>query len=239
LTEFLLVHATDAARRVLATFECRSSEQTFWLQRHARKSLSVGTTRVFVVTEVGSPGVVAYYGWCTAQLHVTASPPRLRKGGGRYPQPIALLARLGVDTRHEGRGLGAAVGKARTGAALGNPVLQTEGRVTLIDGVLAAAVLAGLVINAALNWWWADPMAGYVLVYTRPARPERSSQTTDRRHRRTTRPEVATNSRPAPTSGPGGGWTPRPRPRLGAGPVPPPVGCGEVMKLALNRASGR
>ena len=58
-----------------------------------------------------------------------------------------------------------AAGKARTGRALGNPVLQTEGRVTLIDGILAAAVLAGLVLNAALGWWWADPAAGYVLVF--------------------------------------------------------------------------
>jgi GNAT superfamily N-acetyltransferase len=94
---------------ILDTFECRSSEQTFWLQRHARQSSSVGTTRVFVVTKFGSPVVVAYYGWCMAQLHVTEAPPRLRKGGGRYPQPVALLARLGVDTRHEGRGLGAAL----------------------------------------------------------------------------------------------------------------------------------
>ena len=30
------------------------------------------------------------------------------------------------------------------GAALGNPVLQTQGRVTLIDGILATAVLTGL-----------------------------------------------------------------------------------------------
>ena len=50
-----------------------------------------------------------------------------------------------------------AYGKARTGGALGNPVLQTEGRVTLIDGILATAVLLGLVLNAALGWWWADP----------------------------------------------------------------------------------
>jgi divalent metal cation (Fe/Co/Zn/Cd) transporter len=57
-----------------------------------------------------------------------------------------------------------AAGKARTGAALGNPVLRTEGRVTLVDGVLATAVLAGLVLNATLGWWWADPAAGYVLV---------------------------------------------------------------------------
>jgi divalent metal cation (Fe/Co/Zn/Cd) transporter len=43
-------------------------------------------------------------------------------------------------------------------------VLRTEGRVTLVDGILATAVLAGLIGNAALGWWWADPAAGYVLV---------------------------------------------------------------------------
>jgi divalent metal cation (Fe/Co/Zn/Cd) transporter len=58
-----------------------------------------------------------------------------------------------------------AAGKARTGRALGNPVLRTEGRVTTIDGILAVAVLAGLILNAAAGWWWADPAAAYVLVY--------------------------------------------------------------------------
>jgi divalent metal cation (Fe/Co/Zn/Cd) transporter len=58
-----------------------------------------------------------------------------------------------------------AAGKTRIGAALDNPVLRTEGRVTLIDGVLAAAVLVGLVLNAGLGWWWSDPLAGYVLVF--------------------------------------------------------------------------
>ena len=58
-----------------------------------------------------------------------------------------------------------AAGKARTGVALDNPVLRTEGRVTMIDGILAAAVLLGLVLNAALGWWQADPAAGHVLVF--------------------------------------------------------------------------
>jgi divalent metal cation (Fe/Co/Zn/Cd) transporter len=58
-----------------------------------------------------------------------------------------------------------AAGKVRTGRALDNPVLQTEGRVTAIDGILAVAVLLGLILNAAAGWWWADPAAGYVLVY--------------------------------------------------------------------------
>ncbi len=58
-----------------------------------------------------------------------------------------------------------AFGKARTGAALDNPALKTEGRVTLIDGLLATAVLLGLVLNTTLGFWWADPLAGYVLIY--------------------------------------------------------------------------
>lgn len=61
--------------------------------------------------------------------------------------------------------LALAFGKTRTGAALGNPVLQTEGRVTLVDAYLAAAVLIGLTLNAALSWWWADPIAALVIVY--------------------------------------------------------------------------
>ena len=44
-------------------------------------------------------------------------------------------------------------------------MLSTEGRVTLIDGLLAGAVLLGLALNAGLGWWWADPVAGYVLVF--------------------------------------------------------------------------
>jgi divalent metal cation (Fe/Co/Zn/Cd) transporter len=58
-----------------------------------------------------------------------------------------------------------AAGKVRTGRALENPVLRTEGRVTMIDGILASAVLVGLVLNAGLGWWWADPAAGYLLVF--------------------------------------------------------------------------
>lgn len=60
---------------------------------------------------------------------------------------------------------GLAAGKAGTGKALDNPVLRTEGRVTTIDGILAVAVLLGLVLNATIGWWWADPAAGYVLVF--------------------------------------------------------------------------
>ena len=60
----------------------------------------------------------------------------------------------------------AAVVRQQTGVAWSRARrLCTEGRVTLIDGLLAAAVLLGLVLNAACGWWWADPAAGYMLVY--------------------------------------------------------------------------
>ena len=44
-------------------------------------------------------------------------------------------------------------------------MLITEGRVTLVDGILAVAVLAGLVLNAVAGWWWADPLAALVIVF--------------------------------------------------------------------------
>ena len=58
-----------------------------------------------------------------------------------------------------------AAGKARTGRALNNPVLVTEGRVTFVDGLLATAVLVGLALNAGFGTWWADPLAGFVIVF--------------------------------------------------------------------------
>lgn len=90
-------------------FTCASTEQTDWLRRYAQQSASTGTTRVFVVTEINSPRVVAYYAWSMAQIEPVGAPARLMRGAGRYPQPIALLARLGVDRAHEGHGLGAAL----------------------------------------------------------------------------------------------------------------------------------
>lgn len=56
-------------------------------------------------------------------------------------------------------------GKLVTGRRLGNLVLTTEARVTVIDAALAGAVLIGIGLNALFAWWWADPLAGLVIVY--------------------------------------------------------------------------
>jgi divalent metal cation (Fe/Co/Zn/Cd) transporter len=61
--------------------------------------------------------------------------------------------------------LALAWGKLVTGQVLDNRVLRAEARVTLIDAALAAAVLVGVVLNAAFGWWWADPLSGLMIVY--------------------------------------------------------------------------
>ena len=88
-------------------FECQSSEQTAWLIRHAKQSVAANITKVFVVIDDDSGTVVAYYAWTMAQLSLADAPKRLMKGAGRYAQPVALLARLGVHKDHERRGIGA------------------------------------------------------------------------------------------------------------------------------------
>jgi hypothetical protein len=95
------------AEHELDGFECRSIEQTEWLRRHARQSSGSETTRVLVATPTDSNVVVAYYAWCMASVSLPDVPARVRKGAGSYPQPVALLARLGVDVAHEGCGIGA------------------------------------------------------------------------------------------------------------------------------------
>ena len=50
-------------------------------------------------------------------------------------------------------------------ATIAGRSVDDRGPVTMIDGILAAAVLAGLALNAGFGWWWADPAAGYALVF--------------------------------------------------------------------------
>jgi divalent metal cation (Fe/Co/Zn/Cd) transporter len=58
-----------------------------------------------------------------------------------------------------------ASGKHTTGIALNNQVLKSEARVTLVDAYLAGSVLIGLVLNTLFGRWWADPLAGLIIVF--------------------------------------------------------------------------
>ena len=57
-----------------------------------------------------------------------------------------------------------ALKKFQVGKQLNNPVLLTEGRVTLVDAALAAIVLISMLLNIWLGWWWADVAGGFILM---------------------------------------------------------------------------
>jgi divalent metal cation (Fe/Co/Zn/Cd) transporter len=54
--------------------------------------------------------------------------------------------------------------KRRVASALGSSALQADSRQTDICAYLSAILLLGLLLNAAFAWWWADPVAGLVMV---------------------------------------------------------------------------
>jgi divalent metal cation (Fe/Co/Zn/Cd) transporter len=51
----------------------------------------------------------------------------------------------------------------RAGRELGSATAVADSTQTLICSYLSAAVLAGLVLNSLLGWWWADAIAGLVI----------------------------------------------------------------------------
>jgi divalent metal cation (Fe/Co/Zn/Cd) transporter len=65
-----------------------------------------------------------------------------------------------------------AIAKTRVAARLGSSATASEGRQNMLCAYLSAALLVGLVANAAAGWWWADPLValGIAGVAVREAR---------------------------------------------------------------------
>ncbi|MEX2548542.1 MAG: GNAT family N-acetyltransferase [Chloroflexota bacterium] len=92
-----------------SAFDCGSVEQTTWLQRHALSAQQADTARTYVACRIGEPQVVGYYALVAGAVQPEDASERLLAGAGRYPVPIVVLARLGVDVEEQGHGLGAAL----------------------------------------------------------------------------------------------------------------------------------
>lgn len=56
-----------------------------------------------------------------------------------------------------------AAAKRRIGTALGSPATTSESRQTILCAYLSAALLVGLLANALIGWWWADPAVALVI----------------------------------------------------------------------------
>jgi divalent metal cation (Fe/Co/Zn/Cd) transporter len=53
--------------------------------------------------------------------------------------------------------------KRRVASSISSRALHADSRQTDLCAYLSAILLGGLVLNAALGWWWADPVAGLVM----------------------------------------------------------------------------
>jgi divalent metal cation (Fe/Co/Zn/Cd) transporter len=49
--------------------------------------------------------------------------------------------------------------KKRVAEKMGSAVLRADAAETFLCALLSVILLAGLVLNATVGWWWADPAA--------------------------------------------------------------------------------
>jgi GNAT superfamily N-acetyltransferase len=93
---------------LLSGFDCGTAALNEWLVSRAVKNQTAGTTRTWVVVDTGTYEVVAFYASSTASILRESAPKRMTRN---QPEelPAVLLARMAVDMRHQGRGLGAAL----------------------------------------------------------------------------------------------------------------------------------
>jgi GNAT superfamily N-acetyltransferase len=105
-------------------FDCGAEPLNAYLKQYALQNQKKGIVRNYVTCR--DMRVVGYYSLAYGLAAQPDAPPVLTKGIGKYPIPLMILARLAIDLREKGQGLGKAL--------LRDAVLRT----------LQAAEIAGL-----------------------------------------------------------------------------------------------
>lgn len=93
-----------AASHDTSLFDCGKAPLNQFLQRYALVNQANGSARTFVSLSVGQ--ISGYYSLAAASAEHAAVPLRISKGLARHPIPMLLLARLAVDLKAQGQGLG-------------------------------------------------------------------------------------------------------------------------------------
>lgn len=95
-----------SAHHRLDNFNCGRSELNEWLQKYARQAQAVGSAQTFVAAQPDGH-VEGYFSLTAGQIEHSDATERVRKGMGRFPIPVIVLARLAVSLEQQGRGMGA------------------------------------------------------------------------------------------------------------------------------------
>ena len=88
-------------------FDCGREELNRYLQRFAWQNQQAGAAQTYI--GLAGNAVIGYYTLAVGHVTREEAPERLTKGLASHPVPIMLLARLAVDHRWQGQGVGKAL----------------------------------------------------------------------------------------------------------------------------------
>jgi len=127
-------------------FDCGEPALNEFLQRHARRNHDLGGAKTFLaIGDAEHKTILGFYSLSPASVEYARTPEIVRRGLARYDVPAFRLARLAVDRKVQGQGLG-------------GQLLLAAGRRCL----LAAAEVGGVALLIdAKNQKVADWYAGY------------------------------------------------------------------------------
>jgi len=94
-------------RHNVTNFDCDEPELNHYLQKFALTNSRSGSSKTYVVLR--GIDVIAFYSIAASSVGVNEAPEAIIKGHARYPVPVVLLARLAVDSKEKGKGLGPAL----------------------------------------------------------------------------------------------------------------------------------
>lgn len=116
----------------VAAFDCGNEELDGWLQRHALAAQQMDSARTFVLTR--NDRIVGYFSLTMGSVLRQDAPAKLVRELPAYPVGMVLLARLAVDRRDQGKGVGALL----LAEALRKAVAAGEaaaGRLVVVDAI--------------------------------------------------------------------------------------------------------
>jgi len=91
----------------LTQFDCGNATLNSWLVKYAWTNQQADSAKTYVALVENR--AVGYYSLTTGSVHKHESPARVAKGLANHPVGVVLLARLAVDNRQKGKGLGKAL----------------------------------------------------------------------------------------------------------------------------------
>jgi divalent metal cation (Fe/Co/Zn/Cd) transporter len=131
--------------------EVLSASVVVWLFSGGRGASAAAERRAQTLIALSYFALVAYIGVASIRDLVVGQHPQaswIGIGLAAFTAPtMPLLARA----------------KRATGRRLASRATESEARQNLLCAYLSVALLAGLLLNARLGWWWADPAAALVI----------------------------------------------------------------------------